>query len=256
MTILQYELKGFDGIILDNAGIGLELDNPYISQIKLKDDFKILEVVLNENILYCDNQIEIDNIINGLFLNILLKIKGHIQCPDIVLLNVIGENDKWGENQIYIKNEAVEARIRLQANEVYKNLMEDNFMRYANVEWQFVSAMLQNKNKVVTFMSLYDYLKEKIWQIHYSECSRPKQEQVTNYLLLHKQRYGTDLNFRRDNRGINVDMLTYLRNEIGHARIKSNSEDYRNLGKNVGDGMIRLTLQIINDVIMEQYSAC
>lgn len=74
--------------------------------------------------------------------------------------------------------------------------------------------------------------------------------------MLHKQRYGTDLSFRRDNRGINVDLLTYLRNEIGHARIKSDLEDYRSLGQNIGDGTIRLTLQIINDVIMEQYVNC
>lgn len=99
-------------------------------------------------------------------------------------------------------------------------------------------------------------MKEKIWQVHYSEQEWSAQKQVTNYLLLHKQRYRTDLSFRRDNRGKYVDILTYLRNGIGHARIKSNLEDYRNLGKNIGDGIIRLTLQIINDVIMEQYANC
>lgn len=155
-----------------------------------------------------------------------------------------------------ISTNGVDVERILADYEVYKNLMEDNFIRYANVEWQFASAMLQNKNEIVTFMSLYDYLKEKIWQVHYSEQEWLAQKQVTNYLLLHKQRYGTDLSFRRENRGKYVDILTYLRNGIGHARIKSNLEDYRNLGKNIGDGIIRWTLQIINDVIMEQYANC
>lgn len=49
-----------------------------------------------------------------------------------------------------------------------------------------------------------------------------------------------------------MDLLTYRRNEIGHARMKNDLEEYRNLGKRIDDGIIRLTLQVINNVLMEQ----
>lgn len=255
MTILKYELRGLDGIVLDNEDMYVELNDQYISRIQIKDDFRTFEVVLNENVLYCNNQEQVDNKIKSFFLNILLKIKGHIQCPEIIRTKIIGENDdKWGENLLYIKNEPADTRIRLRADEVYTTITTaDNFIKYANAEWQFVYAMLQNKNLVVTFMSLYDYLKEKIYQIFFPSEARSTQKQVTTYFRNYKNDYGTDLNFLVDNQGKNVDYLTFLRNEIAHATIKSDLEEYRNLGEKIDSGIIRLTLQSINNVIMEQF---
>lgn len=55
MTSLKYELRGFDGIILDED-MWMVLESQYISRIRLTNDFKILEIILKENILYRNNQ--------------------------------------------------------------------------------------------------------------------------------------------------------------------------------------------------------
>ena len=81
---------------------------------------------------------------------------------------------------------------------------------------------------------------------------RAKQNHVISYLKEHKEQYGDDLIFLKDNKEKTVDLLTYRRNEIGHARMKNDLEEYRNLGKRIDDGIIRLTLQVINNVLMEQ----
>ena len=78
MTILRYKLNGLSGVVINGEAGYVDIDNPYISQIRLEDDFKILEVVLKENILYFDNQEQIDNAVYGIFFNILLEIQGHI----------------------------------------------------------------------------------------------------------------------------------------------------------------------------------
>ena len=253
MTILRYELNGLSGVIINGEAGYVDIDNPYISQIRLEDDFKILEVVLKENILYFDNQEQIDNAVYGIFFNILLEIQGYIECPEIVRTKIIGENDKLVDNKTYIKNSPVDARISLHADAVYESIVRDNFVKNAEVELQLVLAMLQNKNEIVTFLSLYDYIKEKIWRLYYSSEKRSTQEQVTTYLRNHQADYGEDLMFVVDNHGKTVDWLTYLRNEISHATIKNNVEEYKNLGKNINSGIIRLALKIINNLLMEQY---
>lgn len=50
-----------------------------------------------------------------------------------------------------------------------------------------------------------------------------------------------------------MDWLTYLRNEISHATIKNNVEEYKTLGENINSGTIRLALKIINNLLMEEY---
>lgn len=76
MTSLKYELRGFDGIILDED-MWMVLESQYISRIRLTNDFKILEIILKENILYRNNQEPIEKAVTEIFVNILLKIKGH-----------------------------------------------------------------------------------------------------------------------------------------------------------------------------------
>lgn len=62
----------------------------------------------------------------------------------------------------------------LKTKDVYKSIVEDNFAKNAEVEWQIIYAMLQNENKVVTFMGLYDYLMEMLWQIHHPSDEKSK----------------------------------------------------------------------------------
>lgn len=251
MTSLKYELRGFDGIVLDED-MWMVLESQYISRIRLTNDFKILEVILKENILYRNNQEPIDKAVTEIFVNILLKIKGHFQCPELVLTEIIGEDNGKIENKIFIANSPLPVRLMLKTKDVYKSIVEDNFAKNAEVEWQIIYAMLQNENKVVTFMGLYDYLMEMLWQIHHPSDERAKQNHVISYLKEHKEQYGDDLIFLKDNKEKTVDLLTYRRNEIGHARMKNDLEKYRNLGKRIDDGIIRLTLQVINNVLMEQ----
>ena len=164
MTSLKYELRGFDGIILDED-MWMVLESQYISRIRLTNDFKILEIILKENILYRNNQEPIEKAVTEIFVNILLKIKGHFQCPELVLTDIMGEDNGRSENRIFIANPPSPARLMLKTRDVYKNIVEDNFTKNAEVEWQIIYAMLHNENKVVSFMSLYDYLMEMLWQI-------------------------------------------------------------------------------------------
>lgn len=254
MTSLKYELRGFDGIILDED-MWMVLESQYISRIRLTNDFKILEIILKENILYRNNQEPIEKAVTEIFVNILLKIKGHFQCPELVLTDIMGEDNGRSENRIFIANPPSPARLMLKTRDVYKNIVEDNFTKNAEVEWKIIYAMLHNENKVVSFMSLYDYLMEMLWQIHHPSDERAKQYHVISYLEEHKEQYGDDLIFfkvNKNNKEKTVDILTYRRNEIGHARMKNDLEEYRNLGKRIDDGIIRLTLQVINNVLMEQ----
>lgn len=251
MTILKYELRGFDGSVLDED-LWIELENEYILKIRLTDDFKRLEVILKEDILYQNNKEPIDKIVTEIFVNILLKIRGHFQCPELVLTEIIGENNGKIENRITFVTSKTPVRLRLETKNVCDSIVGDNFAKIAEVEWQIVYAMLQNKNQVVTFMELYDYLMEIIWKIHYSDDKRAKQCHVIDYLEKHKAQYGDDLVFLVDNKGKIVDLMTYRRNEIGHARMRNDLEECRELGNRVDEGIIRLTLRVINDVLMEQ----
>lgn len=111
--------------------------------------------------MYFDNQQQIDKVVYGIFFNILLEVKGHIECSEIVRTKIIDENDKWVENNICIKNSPLDSRISLHADAVYESIVRDNFVKNAEMELQFLLAMLQNKNEIVTFLPLHDYVKEK-----------------------------------------------------------------------------------------------
>ena len=123
MTSLKYELRGFDGIILDED-MWMVLESQYISRIRLTNDFKILEIILKENILYRNNQEPIEKAVTEIFVNILLKIKGHFQCPELVLTDIMGEDNGRSENRIFIANPPSPARLMLKTRDVYKTSLK------------------------------------------------------------------------------------------------------------------------------------
>lgn len=234
---LRYEIEGLKGIHLENNDKRICLNNPYIKEIYINDDLNELCIYLKEAVNYKKNKEQIDGYINGIFFNFLINEAVVIECPRLLLKQEYGGDQLVEENNILFRQNPVLTSIHIQTNEFCKEVEKENFVQKCFIDWKIASSILQNPDPIVVFLLLYDYTKEKIGH----------QKEFVKYLDRNKQTYGSDLTFQKDDRGQDVDLLTFTRNTIAHCK---KGEDYTKLSETVSSSKIRLLLKILNDILL------
>ena len=220
--------------------------------IHISDDVKKLTVELKDEIAYKDNHSEIESYLNQICFNMIIDSNVNLNYPyrKIECINDSNENEQK-EIKVFetitLKDE-ISIQRYIGAQDFYQSIInKQTAMDKHSVLYERIFKTLFNPIKVVQFLSLYQFLYELLSK----GKPYPAQKYITEYIYEHKDKY-PHINFKPSRKSSkDEDSLTYLRNEIGHCEDTNDFELYSQLGTQIRDSVIKQTITVLNDVIME-----
>lgn len=250
-SYLQYNLTGLSSLTLKDLK-DYSVEHDCISGISLSNDLKTLTVYLNKGIIYDENKDAIEQYVNYLFLNLLIKTEVCFNHPTIHLQVIKdGSGKSFTLSDSLTMSGSLNIVRSIKADSIYNKIMplkdeyNYNFFKYTRI-----ISTLNNSNLIVQFMSLYQYLMELLSE----QKNRIEQINVVNYFKNNKDKYPF-IEFkktRRPGKSFEEDSFTYMRNEIGHIENSDDIDLYKRMGKNIDQQTIKNLVCVLNDVIMNK----
>lgn len=244
------KLYGFKNLtIMENKNYPIK--NELIKSIKLNDNLESIQIELKDGITYTGHEDEIKSYLYHICFNLIIRTEVFYTMP-MYSIDLIHENNKDLKAKDILNIRGVcEIRRDYSADDIYYKItnsstnIEKNIMKYERI-----FKTLHNPNKIVQFMSLYQFLMELLQ----GDKEYPSQKNVTEYLRKKEKEYDF-ISFkktRKKGQNFDEDYFTYKRNEIGHSEETNDLNLYRKLGSEIDQQTIKNLVIVINDVIMNE----
>lgn len=254
MRYLQYKLHGFETVTLKSNESYYQLDNnPLFKSIHISDDIKKLVVELKNGVTYEGYKNEIGAYVNQLCFNMIIQANIVLDSPHRTLEIIKDKDEGAAQGELIIRDYAtfrdkVIIKVLTSADNFYKDVInKETAMDKHFVLYERIFKTLSNPNKVVQFLSLYQFLYDLLGK----EKPQAAQKYVTQYIKDRGSKY-PHIGFKPSRKhGKDEDDLTYLRNEISHAEDTNDLELYSKLGIEITDSKIKQIIIILNDVLLE-----
>lgn len=245
---IRYKLVGFNNIKI-NGNCEFNLDTNLFKSILISDDVKHLTVELQDAITLAEYENEILVYLNHICLNLIMQTEATLNAP-VRILELVKDGTIMNIHDHIKLQDSMEIIRSTSAPEFYKKVvnsptaMSRHFLLYERI-----FKTLHNPNKVVQFLSLYEFLMELLSK----GKKRIEQKNVTEYIKNNSSRYPF-VSFkptRRKGQTFTEDNFTHLRNEIGHCEDTNDLNMYKGLGCQITDNTLRHLIKVLNDVISE-----
>lgn len=243
---VQYKLHGFNNLIL-KENIQYEIDHPLIRSIHISDDITSMIVHLNDNIHYKEHHIDIERYLNHICFNLIIQTEAELSQPVRILECIHDDNTISCYEHVRILDNVKIVR-NYDAEGIYHKIIDSqtSFDKHY-IKYERIFHILHNPNKIMQFMSLYQFLLDLLSE----GKEHPQQRYITEYFTNNKEKYPL-VSFkptRRPNRDFDEDMFTYIRNEIGHCEETNDFALYEKIGTQITGPLIKDLVSVLNDVI-------
>lgn len=248
-SFVKYKVTGLTGLTL-SKNFKFQTNNEYVKNIFLDDNLEYLRIELNDNISYIEYSNEIDLFAKGVLFNLIINTSAEFSTP-VIFIDTLKESDSLTLFDNIGFTEKITMHRTEDANKIYttiSNVSKDLNSLYYNK----IFEILQNQNLIVQFENLY--------QMALDLTKKPKdirsyQKNLTDYLKKHKDRYpfiSFFMSIDKNGKEIQVDSITFLRNQISHSKKISYLNTYSHLGSQINCFTIKNLLKIITDILNDK----
>jgi len=248
---LIYKLNGLESYKIQN-NLNFNVENDLIKKIFIDDNLKEIKVELQDNIYYEEKEDEIKKYINHVFFNLITQTSSVLKEPSIEIIKI--KDGKISPLISITKSSSkFSISVQIEGEKLYNNITTSKtaINKHA-LYYERIFSILGNPNKVVQYISLYDFLMELLTPYRKNNAQRYIvsyfKEKYRNYSFIEFQ---LSRDPRKAGKNFKEDSFTFIRNEIAHVEDTNNLNLYKELGKKINDKIIRDLIKVINDVILE-----
>lgn len=246
-SFVKYTLSGFSGLEIQECSEPVEVKNKVVDSYMFSKDLSSLTIYLKPENYYELNAELVEDFKNQLLYKLLSfqNVENNEYSCIIEQIVDADKNKLAAFDSIQLEHVLI-GKVSLLAKDFYKELEDTQVTINAcnRGVYQRVLCIMQNPNKVMQFMQLYEVLLELT-----SYGKNLSQQNVIDFfrntVKLSPNCFvpSTDLRKIDKNTGKpkEEDCYTHLRNEIGHSQDTKDFSTYRKLGEKINNGITHLS---------------
>lgn len=240
MIELYYKIEGLDSVEF-NEDISLEYDDLYLEINK-----ELSMLIVKSKKLNSENVLE----------EIIARIITYKEFKEITIPKLtLDEKKSITGNKIDIRDRVT---IRDVINSFKSSIGPEDFKKHMNkmnlIQSNYYKRLyyiLKNKDITTKYLMLYEFLLEIV---SLNKKNR-EQKNVKDFITTKNLHEGINSigmkKTRRKNKNFEEDSLTYLRNEISHAELDEDYEQYENISKKITSYYVRKIIEVIDLAIKD-----